>query len=172
MRPCEHSSRWPASPRSLTLAAGCQQKTAKPPRHAPQSQPTPRFPDGMLRFDRAPGEKGYWDMPSVSSLVESGVKVEVDAQRQARRTSPTPRRSRRSSPGRSRSIKYRQQNDFADDPMQVCIGPGNPRQMHTPGGMRIIQDRNYKRAYMIFGGGNHTWRAIYWMAASRRIRKK
>ena len=33
--------------------------------------------------------------------------------------------------------------------------------MLTPGGMRILQDRNYKRAYIIFGGGNHTWRTIY-----------
>jgi hypothetical protein len=31
----------------------------------------------------------------------------------------------------------------------------------TPGGVRFIQDRNLKRMYMIFGGGNHTWRVIY-----------
>ena len=45
--------------------------------------------------------------------------------------------------------------------MKVCIGPGNPRQMMTPGGVRFIQDSNYKRMYMIFGGGNRNWRTIY-----------
>ena len=45
--------------------------------------------------------------------------------------------------------------------MKVCIGPGNPRQMMTPGGVRFIQDRNYKRMYMIFGGGNRNWRVIF-----------
>jgi hypothetical protein len=33
--------------------------------------------------------------------------------------------------------------------------------MQTPGGLRIIQDRNYQRAYLLFGGGNHGWRVIY-----------
>ncbi len=45
--------------------------------------------------------------------------------------------------------------------MKVCIGPGNPRMMHWGGGLRILQDRNYKRAYMVFGTGNHGWRTIY-----------
>ena len=45
--------------------------------------------------------------------------------------------------------------------MHDCIGPGNPRMMFTPGGLRIIQDRNYNRVYLIFGGGNHGWRTIY-----------
>ena len=57
--------------------------------------------------------------------------------------------------------EYRQKNNFADDPMKVCIGPGNPRMMMWGGGMRILQDRNYKRAYLVFGGGNHGWRTIY-----------
>ena len=54
--------------------------------------------------------------------------------------------------------QYRQANGLADDPMKVCIGPGSPRQMMTPGGVRLIHDRNYQRMYMIFGGGNRNWR--------------
>ena len=57
--------------------------------------------------------------------------------------------------------EYRQQNGLRDDPMRECIGPGNPRQMHTPGGVRIIQDRNYNRVYLLFGGGNRSWRVVY-----------
>jgi len=45
--------------------------------------------------------------------------------------------------------------------MAVCIGPGNPRQMMTPGGVRFIQDKNYNRVYLIFGGGNRNWRTIF-----------
>jgi hypothetical protein len=64
----------------LTLVAGCDQKTAQASSPPAAAQPDAlRFADGMPRFDRAPGEKGYWDMPSVSTVVESGVKVDIDA---------------------------------------------------------------------------------------------
>jgi len=39
---------------------------------------TPRFADGVVRFDRMPNEKGYWDNPTASSLVEEGKTVEMD----------------------------------------------------------------------------------------------
>jgi hypothetical protein len=120
----------------------------------------PRNVDGTVRFDRVPGEKGFWDNPSTPSLVEAGRKVEflpngkLKNLADAAQVAPF-------QPWALALYKYRQQNDFADDPMKVCIGPGNPRQMMTPGGTRFIHDKNYKRMYMIFGGGNHTWRVIY-----------
>lgn len=150
----------------VTLTAGCQSKdsaasaASAASSAAPSTGPSPRFPDGMLRFDRAPGEKGYWDSPSVSGLVETGVHVEMDASGKlaniadAARVAPF-------QPWALALYQYRQRNGFADDPMHDCIGPGNPRQMHTPGGLRIIQDRNYKRVYLLFGGGNRGWRVIY-----------
>jgi hypothetical protein len=121
---------------------------------------TPRFPDGLVRFDRLPGEKGYWDNPTAMSLVEDGVKVEFEPNGRLK----NPDDAQKVAPFQPWALalyKYRQANGFKDDPMKVCIGPGNPRQMMTPGGLRIIQDRNYQRAYMIFGGGNHTWRVVY-----------
>src|SRR5687767_10358612 len=54
--------------------SGCKGKDAE----APKSE-VPRFSDGLVRFDRAPGEKGYWDSPSETSLMEDGVQVEADA---------------------------------------------------------------------------------------------
>jgi hypothetical protein len=122
--------------------------------------PTPRFPDGMVRFDREPGEKGYWDMPTAVALIEDGVKVQVDANGKlaniadAAKVAPL-------QPWALALYEYRQKNNFVDDPMKVCIGPGNPRQMMTPGGLRIIQDHNYQRVYMLFGAGNSGWRLIY-----------
>jgi hypothetical protein len=145
----------------LTLVAGCDQKTAQASSPPAAAQPDAlHFADGMPRFDRSPGEKGFWDMPSVSTVVESGVKVDVDANGKLRNLDDASKVAP-FQPWALALFKFRQQNGFKDDPMKVCIGPGLPRQMHTPGGLRILQDRNYKRAYLIFGGGNHTWRTIY-----------
>jgi hypothetical protein len=120
----------------------------------------PRYSDGTVRLDRVPGEKGYWDAPTTSSLVEKGVKVEFDASGKLKNLADAAKVAP-FQPWALALYKYRQQNNFADDPMKVCIGPGNPRQMMTPGGVRFIQDKNYKRMYVIFGGGNRNWRTIY-----------
>jgi hypothetical protein len=125
-----------------------------------QSAAPPRHADGKIRLDRVPGEKGYWDSPSARSLVEVGKRVEFLPGGKLRNIADAAQVAP-FQPWALALYKYRQQNNFADDPMKVCIGPGNPRQMMTPGGVRFIQDSNYKRMYMIFGGGNHTWRAIY-----------
>ena len=120
----------------------------------------PRFADGKIRLDRVPGEKGYWDSPSATSLVEKGVTVAFEPNGKLKNIADAAKVAP-FQPWALALYKYRQQNNFVDDPMKVCIGPGNPRQMMTPGGLRFIQDNNYKRMYMIFGGGNHTWRTIY-----------
>lgn len=120
----------------------------------------PRFADGKVRLDRVPGEKGYWDNPSAVSLVEKGVNVAFEPSGKLKNIADAPKVAP-FQPWALALYKYRQQNNFVDDPMKVCIGPGNPRQMMTPGGVRFIQDGNYKRMYMIFGGGNRNWRTIY-----------
>jgi hypothetical protein len=154
----------------VTLTAGCQSKDSSASAAsvaasaassaAPSTGPPPRFPDGMLRFDRAPGEKGYWDLPSVSGLVEAGVNVEMDASGKLKNVADAARVAP-FQPWALALYQHRQRNGLADDPMHDCIGPGNPRQMHTPGGLRIIQDRNYNRVYLLFGAGNRGWRTIY-----------
>ena len=122
--------------------------------------PAPRFPDGTVRLDRAPGEKGYWDLPSASSLVEEGVRVNIDATGRLASLADAPRVAP-FQPWALALYEYRQNNHFADDPMHDCIGPGSPRAMLTPGGIRIIQDRNYNRVYVLYGGGNRGWRVIF-----------
>lgn len=125
------------------------------------ARPTPRYPDGTVRLDRPPGETGFWANPSVSSLFERGVEVEVDERGLLADIDDAPEVA----PFRPWALalyRYRQQNGLKDDPYtKYCISPAGPRHLHTPGGFRIIQDRNYERIYVMFGGGNRNWRLIH-----------
>ncbi|HUG72895.1 MAG TPA: hypothetical protein VMK82_05665 [Steroidobacteraceae bacterium] len=125
-----------------------------------REEAAPRRTDGTILFDRVKDEKGFWDLPSVASLAEAGVSVEMDARGKLK----DPADAARVAPFQPWALalyQHRQQNDFADDPMLECIGPGNPRQMMTPGGVRFIEDRNFRRMYMIYGGGNRNWRTVF-----------
>lgn len=123
-------------------------------------RPTPRYEDGTVRFDRVPGEKGYWGRPSANALVERGGDVAMSAEGlladidDAARVAPL-------KPWALGLYRYRQANGLVDDPTRFCISPGGPRHLHYPGGFRIIQDRNYERVYVLFGGANRGWRVIF-----------
>jgi hypothetical protein len=124
------------------------------------TRPVPRFPDGLVNFDRVPGEKGYWGQASASALVEAGIDVAMDEQGllanldDAARAAPL-------RPWALALYEHRQSNRLADDPTRFCLPPAGPRHMHTPGGFRIVQDRNFDRVYVLFGGGNRNWRLIH-----------
>ena len=126
----------------------------------PAARPAPRFDDGRVNLDRVAGEKGYWGPASVSSLVETGVDVAMDERGlladigEAGRVAPF-------QPWALGLYEYRQGNGLQDDPVRFCISPAGPRHLHAPGGFRIIQDRNFERVYVVFGGGNRGWRVIY-----------
>lgn len=127
---------------------------------APAARPTPRYPDGVVRLDHAPGEKGYWGRASLGSLLERGVEVAMNEHglladiEDAERVAPF-------RPWALALYRHRQRNGLKDDPTQFCLPPAGPRHLHTPGGFRIIQDRNYARVYVMFGGGNRNWRLIH-----------
>lgn len=129
---------------------------------APRSdpQPAPRFDDGVVAFDRVRGESGYWGNPGVASLIEQGVEVAMDARGildnidDAARVAPF-------KPWALALYRYRQQNQLAHDPIRMCISPGGPRHLMDEKGFRIIQDRNFERVYIMFGGGNRNWRVIF-----------
>lgn len=133
-----------------------------PPGRLSADGAAPRYDDGTIRFDRAPGETtGYWGNPSASSLIERGVNVEMDERglladiEDAHRVAPF-------RPWAAALYRYRQANALADDPVdKYCISPAGPRHFHAPGGFRIIQDRNYGRVWVMFGGGNRSWRLIF-----------
>ena len=144
------------APTEVTATDGIGQETVA----AESVRPTPRYPDGSVRFDRAPGERGYWARPSKSSLVETGADIAFDA----RGLLVNPEDAPRVAPFMDWSLalyRYRQANGLADDPVRACISPAGPRHLHDPGGFRIIQDRNFDRVYVLFGGGNRGWRLIH-----------
>lgn len=129
---------------------------------APPEGPTPRHPDGIVHLDRPAGAtRGYWGRPSVSSLLERGVDVAMDERGllanidDAARVAPF-------LPWAEALYRHRQLNALADDPVEkYCIAPAGPRHLHDSGGFRIVQDRNYERVYVMFGGGNRNWRVIH-----------
>lgn len=144
-------------PRPSSSAVGSSDGIS-PPETAVRA--TPRYDDGLVRFDRVPGEKGYWAQASASSLVETGVDVPMndigllDDLADAPRVAPF-------RPWALALYEHRQGNGLADDPTQFCLPPAGPRHLHAPGGFRIIQDRNFDRVYLMFGGGNRNWRVIF-----------
>jgi len=126
----------------------------------PSSASTPRFADGLVRLDRLPGERGYWGRASVSSLFEKGVDVAMDERGVLANIEDAPKIA----PFRPWALalyEYRQRNGLADDPVNACLSPGTPRHLHYPGGFRIVQDRNFERVYLLFGGANRNWRLIH-----------
>lgn len=145
---------------ALSVASMSSATSAADAKHM---RPTPRYPDGTVRFDRSPGEKGgYWARPSEHSLVQVGAHVKMNGKGllanidNASKVAPF-------KPWALALYKYRQENGLKDDPTRPgrCISPGIPRSLQDPRGFRIIQDRNYNRVYILFGGGNRNWRVIY-----------
>jgi hypothetical protein len=154
---------WIAFIACAALAGGCDgaNEAGNAANAASAERPTPRYDDGVVRLDAPPGEtKGYWTNPSATSLVEKGVTVAMNEQGlladigDAERVAPF-------QPWALALYEYRQRNGLKDDPVRLCISPAGPRHLHTPGGFRIAQDRNYERVYLMFGGGNRNWRLIF-----------
>ncbi|MEY4640063.1 MAG: hypothetical protein RLZZ227_57 [Pseudomonadota bacterium] len=125
----------------------------------PAAAATPRYDDGTVRFDRMPGELGYWANPSQHSLIEKGVTVQMDDKGMLANIDD----ASKVAPFMDWSLalyRYRQANGLKDDPVNVCISPAGPRHLQDPMGFRILQDRNLDRVYVLFGGGNRNWRHI------------
>lgn len=153
---------------SITLA-GCTSDNAEENDEQDASLTTtsevlasPRFDDGLIRLDRTPGEfGGYWAQADAISLIEDGVDVSMDASGllvnldDASTVAPF-------MPWSLALYQFRQSIDLRSDPVNVCVSPGGPRHLMDPDGFRIIQDRNFDRIYILFGGGNMNWRII-WM---------
>jgi hypothetical protein len=124
------------------------------------TRPPPRYPDGRISFDGVKGAKGYWGEPSVHSLIEAGVDVATDERGLLADIEDAPKVAP-FQPWALALYEYRQRNALKDDPVKACLPPAGPRHLHAPGGFRIVQDRNYDRVYVLFGGGNRNWRVIF-----------
>lgn len=133
----------------------------RPVPNRPTAMPTPRWPDGKPRLGASPGETGYWGRPSSTSLMETGVNVEVDANgllkniKDADKVAPFQRWARD-------LYEYRQRNFLKDDPMFLyCKPPGAVRQFQMPYGNQFLEDKSFGRIFLMAGGGNHDWHFIY-----------
>jgi hypothetical protein len=124
------------------------------------TRPAPRYADGRINLDRVPGEAGYWGEASAHSLLEAGVEAAMDERGLLADIADAPKVAP-FQPWALALYEYRQRNGLKDDPVKACLPPAGPRHLHTPGGFRIVQDRNYNRVYILFGGGNRNWRVIF-----------
>jgi hypothetical protein len=132
-----------------------------PPLPPKQSRPAPRWPDGQPMLGPPPGGTGYWAYPSATSLMETGVTVPVDRHGMLRniadvdKVAPFQRWARD-------LYELRQRNFLKDDPMFLfCKPPGGPRQYQLPYGIQFVENRAFKRIFVLVGSGNRNFRVMY-----------
>ncbi len=125
------------------------------------SGPTPRWPDGRPRLGPPPGETGYWGYPSRSYLVEDGVNVAMDPYgllnniNDASKVAPM-------QPWALGIYRLRQSMFLQRDPMRLdCKPPGGPRQFQQIYGFQFVEQPEFKRVFVLLGGGNRNRRIIY-----------
>ena len=135
--------------------------TAAVPPVAKQSRPTPRYPDGQPRLGAPPGETGYWAFPSATSLMETGINVQVDAYGLLKNIAD----SAKIAPFQRWAkdlYEFRQRNFLKDDPMFLdCKPPGGPREYQLPYGVQFVENRDFKRIFVLIGNNNRNYRLIY-----------
>jgi hypothetical protein len=123
--------------------------------------PTPKWPDGHPRLGPPPGQTGYWGYPTKTSLVEDGVTVQMDEYgllkniADASKVAPM-------QPWALGIYKMRQGMFLDHDPLYLgCKPPGGPRQFEQPYGFQFVEQPDFKRIFVLLGGGNRNRRIIY-----------
>jgi hypothetical protein len=104
---------------------------------------------------------GYWTDPSETALVEEGVTVPMDEWGLLENVEDAPKVAPMQ-PWALQLYRLRQSRDLRDDPMYInCKPPGGVRQYQSKLGFQMIEDRQRKRVFVLFGSGNHNYRIIY-----------
>jgi hypothetical protein len=123
--------------------------------------PAPRWPDGHVRLDAAPGKTGNWGAPSTRVLVEStAAKIPMTDDgllanvADADKVAPF-------QPWAKALYEFRQRMFLKDDPLARCIPPGGPRQFQMPNGFQFVEQKELGRILVLLGGGDRNWRVIY-----------
>jgi len=125
------------------------------------SRPVPRWPDGKPRLGPPPGEKGYWERPSLTSLMENGANVQTNAHGLLRNVADVDKVAPFQRWARD-LYEYRQRSFLKDDPLFIyCKPPGAVRLFQQPYGIQFLEDKNFGRVFLVEGGGSHLWHFIY-----------
>jgi hypothetical protein len=123
--------------------------------------PTPRWPDGRPRLGPPPGQTGYWGYPSRGAMVEDGATVRMDAYGLLADIADAPRVAPMQ-PWALGIYRLRQSMFLQRDPMLLhCKPPGGPRQFQQRYGFQFVEQPDFKRVFVLLGGGNRNRRTIY-----------
>ena len=136
--------------------------TNGPPRsRAVASGPAPRWPDGRPRLGPPPGQTGYWGYPSRGYLLEDGANVQMDAYGLLSNVADAPKVAPMQ-PWALGVYRMRQSTFLQRDPMFLyCKPPGGPRQFQQLYGFQFVEQPDFKRVFVLLGGGNRNRRTIY-----------
>ena len=129
-------------------------------RQTVQNLQTPRWADGLPRLGAEPGEEGYW-VPETTVMMEDGVNISMTSYgllaniADASRVAPLKEWA-------LELYQFRQQNFLRSDPSFVeCRPPAGPRKFQVPFGIQLLEDKTWKRIFVVSGGGNQDWHLIY-----------
>jgi len=116
---------------------------------APPSAPTPKWRDGRVNLDAAPGQKGFWNVGSGSVFGRTGRSLpanllleEVPFQDWAKAL-----------------FEFRRSRGGLDDPHARCFPAGGMRFFTVPNGLNIVDQPELDRIFFI-SGENRDWRRI------------
>jgi hypothetical protein len=122
---------------------------------------TPRWPDGRPRLGPPPGQTGYWGFPSRTALLEDGVTVQMDPYGLLNNVADAPKVAPLQ-PWALGIYRLRQRDALRHDPMFLaCKPPGGPRQFQQLYGFQFVEQPDFKRVFVLLGGGNRNRRTIY-----------
>jgi Family of unknown function (DUF6152) len=127
----------------------------------PAAAPAPRWPDNQPRLGPAPGQTGYWALPTATSLIQTGSNVQVDNYGLLKNIGDVDKVAPFQKWARD-LYELRQRNFLKDDPGYLyCMPPGGPRQFMLPYGVQFNEDRDRRRIFLFIGSGNRNYRIIY-----------
>jgi hypothetical protein len=134
---------------SLPALAAAQARGARGAKPAPPSAPTPKWPNGRVNLDAAPGQKGFWNVMQGSVFGKTGSSLptnlsleEVPFQDWAKSL-----------------FEFRRSRGGLDDPHARCFPAGGMRFFTVPNGLNIVDQPEMNRIFLI-SGENRDWRRI------------
>lgn len=119
-------------------------------------RPAPRWPDGRVRLNMPPGEKGLWAGGGRLAVNPRSYDADRGVQNAPLHIDDVPLQ-----PWARALLDYRHFNDLKDEPYTRCKPPAGPRQWGTAYGFEILDMPELQRIYIAHNGGPHTHRIIY-----------